>query len=230
MSALAKQARMPRHAAERFGARVVNRAAQRLTRARSWRDARGKLGAGTKSAAAQPERREDRRARERIEIRARDALDDRAEHEIAEIAIDELVLARGDRQDARERCLLGAVVVGERVGGRQPRHVQHELADRHGAKRGGGFGQMPMHRIVERELAAIDERHHRRGGGDGFGEAREVEHRVGRHRLARRDLAQPVGAFEHDAPVMNHPDDRAGDLAAPQLLGDRRVEARLQRG
>ena len=87
---------------------------------------------------------------------------------------------------------------------------ERDAAERPAAK----LAQVPPEGCVERDAAALDERHHRERRAERLGERGEVEDRVLGHRLGRgQEPARAVRAVEEHAVALADEDDRAGQLA-----------------
>ena len=231
---------MPGDAAERERARVVHGAADHGPVARlRRRDPLDRHAAAADAVLLRPElgvghaERGEHRARGvAVERLAADGPHQLAEHLEAHVGVEE---ARA--RLVRERL---AVLAGEDLGRRshvevhrvvrdEARAVREQLLDRDAGPASAArreVGQVPRHRVLEPQLARLDERHHRGRGRDHLRQRGHVEHGVDRHRLrGRHERALAVGLAEDDAPPPADEHDGPRRLLAGDRVGHGRVDA-----
>ena len=95
----------------------------------------------------------------------------------------------------------------------------------HGDRRVLEIRNEPAHRVVERELPFLDERH-QRDAGERLGLRRDAEYRVRCHLPLRLAIRPTEGALVHCLAVFEHERDRAGDLQAIHGPLHHRIDAR----
>ena len=89
----------------------------------------------------------------------------------------------------------------------------------------GEFRNVLCHRIVHPDFAFLHQLHHRRGGGDDFGERRDVKNRVHRHGLAARLQRAIAEGFAVDhLSVVSDQQHGAGNLMVVDGVEDDGVE------
>ena len=86
-------------------------------------------------------------------------------------------------------------------------------------------GYEPAHRIVERELPFLDERHHR-DARQRLGLRRNAEDGVGRHLSLGLSIRPAEGALVDRLAVLEHQRDGAGDLRAIHGTLHHRIDPR----
>src|SRR5207249_2793858 len=85
------------------------------------------------------------------------------------------------------------------------------------------FREVRLHALLQIELAAFDQEHHRRRAGDNLGQRRRVEDGVFGHRfLGRRERAFAVGLMVRHA-ISLQPHDRAWTLMVGNGVSDGRI-------
>ena len=147
---------------------------------------------------------------------------DVAQHDEVDVAVDEARAGRRQRLhrgNGVERAL-GARPATRRDAGRQGGIVRHELAHGDAALAVGGEGRpVGRRRLVERDLAALDQLQDRHRRRHHLGEGGRVIDRVEGGRLYRRhDRAIAIGLAQDDAVVDSHHDDGAGNFSGRDLL------------
>ena len=163
-----------------------------------------------------------RRARERVERRPAQALEDVAEEDDAEVAVDGLrprLVGEVHRHDPLEVGGLALQLLVERRPPRQAAGVGEELAHAHpvlGRPREAGKNE--RHAGVEVEPALVDEHHGERGRDDHLRQAGEVVDRVGAHLSRARVVGEPP-----ERPQVREPAARPTASTPPgnALRGDR---------
>ena len=194
------------------------------------RDARLQRGWRIEHRLGHPERREDVFVREPVERLPADSLDDLAEQEEIDVAVDESRARRGGR-NLLHRELDGGVAADPLIGevhiGPQARHVGQQVANRdvglaiplEPGDEGGDAVNQP-------QFAPLDQQHDAGRRGDGLGQRRKIEDRIERHRFARgqeRTIANRLLVDEAVAQADEH------DRARKPLLCDVLSHERLDR-
>ena len=155
-------------------------------------------------------------------------LDDHAEQRVADVAVLE-ALTGGEAQLVLDR---GVKHFGGRVTHpcatrpqrleaarqpRQPRRVRQQVAYRDRLPRLRRAREVPRHRVVELDLAFLDQEHDRRRR-ELLGHGRQLEDGVRRHRDVVLHVGETVAAHLHELAVAGDGERRAGDVA-PLHLG-----------
>ncbi len=209
-------------------ARLVRRAPLRRRDPRHQRRARPERGV------AHAERREDAFLRVAIERQPADLLDDPAEQDEVDVAVDDALVDARHRHlvDGQRQRVLGAapgigqVDVGPEAGG-----VREQVADGDVALPVAlEAGDVAGHRIDQPQPAFFDQLHHAGRRRDDLGQRGRVEDRVERHRLARRQRGpRPDRLPDEDAIAVPDDDHRARQLLRGDRVVDQRMDARRQR-
>jgi hypothetical protein len=215
-----------RHAAEQMRARIVDVPGDdRAVAVFGGGDARTELRAGEVPGVGHVERPKDVLLGERRDVLAAHAGDEIFQDQKADIGIDEARARRGDERRVGETPQsIGAamfVIFVDRLRGKT-RYVRKQLPHRDQALVAHPeFGQIFEDRIVETDLSAIDQHHDAGGRRDRLGERRQIEHGVGRHRLALR-VHHPIAVrlLKQDAIVAADGHDAAGELVVGKRGGD----------
>ena len=183
---------------------------------------------GLKHGLLHAQRLEDGFARVLVERLAAQAVHDFAQQDEIDVAIDEARAGRPgglfDERAADAGVVAGPGRVQRQVGG-QAGKVRHQVAHGDVALAALKFGQVGGDRIVEAELALLEQLHQRGRGGDYFGERRDVEDGVDGHGLAlRNQRAVAVGLAMDDLAVVSDDQHRARNQAVAHGCFDHRVE------
>jgi hypothetical protein len=167
--------------------------------------------------------------RELIQAFAADPLDDFAEQEKVDVAVDEARAGRRGR-NFLDRQLDGRVLAGPHVAEIDVRpqagHMREQMAD-------GDIGlAVPFETRDERRdaidqanLPVLDQHHHAGGRGHDLRQRSEIEHRVEGHRLAgRHQGAVADGLLVHDTIAHTDQDHCTGQPLLLDLLPDQRLD------
>ncbi len=206
-------------------ARIAERRA-RLGR----RDARDHRRRRVERGLLHPERQKHALADELLERLFAHAADDLGKQEIVDVAVDEAAARRRGQHffgGEPNRFVVAAPVEADIHVRSETRHVRQKIAHRDAI--------LPVLREIRNErgdrvgephLPFLHQHHHRRRRRDDFRERRDVEDRVECHRLASgHDRAIAICLTQHDRVAPADDDDRAGELAFLDGLGDDVIEA-----
>ena len=232
-AAHAARRRVVNHATERRLFRIVAGPRRHRGAPLGGRDSRPPRGRRIEAGVVHAERLEDFTHEKLVERRAARAMHDLAQQEEVDVAVDEALAGRGGRHFLAGQ-LDGGVVPLPRIGkvhvGPEAADVRQQVADRDAALAVALEARhVPRHRIVQPDATLFHQPHHGGRRRDHLGQRREVEDRIGGHRLGRGDDgALAVGLLEQDdvAPANQH--DRARHLPGLDGLEDERVHLRVR--
>ncbi len=192
------------------------------------RDARVQCGRRIEAGVFHAERRENAVARELVERLAAHSPHDVPEQEEVDVAIDEPLAGRRGRR-LLDRQLDRLVVSGPQVA---EVHVRAQARDMRQQMTDGDVSlavaletrNERRDTVREPHLAVFHQHHHARRGRDHLGERREIEDRVGGHRLrCRHESAIAERLLEDHAIAASHEDHGSRQLLVLDVLRDERL-------
>ena len=184
-----------------------------------------------KAGVVHAERLEDAASGEHIERLARHPLDQRTEHDVADVTV-QVALARlhleAEIEDAPKRLHRAIRVVLERVDDRQPGGVEQELPNRdRGLALGPELPEVLGHRVIQIQPTLFDQLLNQRRSDDGFREGCQIEDGVLGHGQ-RRGQERALAICASHIHAIATPDDhhRARHSVLPERACDQGIDLR----